>query len=457
MTRLKDNKPGEPAGYQSAIFDYDGGNNKMKRTRPYRSSLDYKLAAAPGSNNNMYVIPPPSSSASGGGMGQASGRSQDQSTPRMVTTRARGSSGIPPPHQQGEWTLEDLQHLDEETMMRVLYENPHLAAEVERLQQENNNAAMDQMRRRTNDRSSARRKAVDSGSSYIDDLRKDGIPVVQWVMCLLLLGALVYQIYKTLQGPSTTGKAAKKAPKGSQKKKVKATASLDSELERLAAEVGPSVQTKKGTTGAAVVKKKPAKKKPTAKPKGATTVAAPATETNGMVRKKVQPLDRTLPASDGGEHSEQGSWHVVGSKPSSEKKKATPEADGTPDNGGSTVATTGTNDENSATTPAVETVKDKEPEHAPAPVAPESASEPKQPTTSNGTSGKKKKKKNKPRVTPDTSPAKVSTTAPVPTEADDAALAQALQQQENKLASVAATADENVWEEVVVKKRKPKA
>ena len=134
MTRLSEKKSGaDPSGYHSAIFDIDKNGNSgrgsngssgstMKRSRPYRSSLDYKLGAE---DPSMFVTPPPNhQGARGGGDGGGDGDGPPPPPPRMGTsTRARGSSGIPPQ----QLTLDDLHHLDEETLTRVLYENPHLA------------------------------------------------------------------------------------------------------------------------------------------------------------------------------------------------------------------------------------------------------------------------------------------------------------------------------------------
>eukprot|EP00977_Amphora_coffeiformis_P027558 scaffold34621_cov166-Amphora_coffeaeformis.AAC.1 len=476
MTRLMDKNSGgsgEPAGYHSSIFDYDGdsGSSTMKRSRPYRNSLDYKLGST---NPSMYVIPPQPMTSGRSQHHDEYMQQQQQQAARKVMTRARGSSGIPPQH----LTLEDLQNLDEETLMRVLNENPHLAQEAERIRQQHSSRGTGgtKMNRMTSSSSSAmmdrkyHRRADGTvhteENSYIEELRKDGFPVIQWALVLLLIGGLAYQLYKSLKGPVKT----KKSKKGKESITQKA---IDRELERLAAEVDPSVKTKKSTNSA---KKKPTpKKKASAKPKAAATPAAAADKSNGRVTKKTTSFDPAVPALTVSQAQvDQGEWQVVGK--TVEKKKAVdgkedveveetknPKSDAStaPANGSTNDApkdSTGKKEETPLDTnggSAKEVASTKGPEAAPAANAGDGF------TVSGKNKNKKKKKKSA-----NTASSVANNTAPPATETpakagstavDDAALAKQLQSEEDNLAATDAGTKEVVWEEVVVKKKRSKA
>jgi hypothetical protein len=263
--------------------------------------------------------------------------------------------------------LEDLQYLDSDSLRQAIQDNPHLAQQIERLQQEEAFANGDQMSSSSSSRGGGSSSSSSSSSSsrsnrtmkkmdrpyrrrpdgtvyqeedsYLEEMRKDGIPIVKWITVLVLLIALVYQIYQTLKGPDGG-----KDKKTKNKKKRTSSSSttmrtnnvkLDAEkIERLAAEVGPSVQ--KGnpsstTTTTSSTKKKSQKKKVVSnnKAKSSTSTALSSVNPNTStptIKKRVQPLDRTLPAAMGNDDAtDQGSWHVVG-KTAEKKKEASPTA-----------------------------------------------------------------------------------------------------------------------------------
>lgn len=470
MTRLMENKNsnGEPEGYHPSIFDYDGSHS-MKRSRPYRSSLDYKLGSG---NPGRYVFPPQPMSTGRMSPNEEHLQQQQQQAARKVMTRARTSSGIPPQ----QLTLEDLQNLDEESLMRVLYENPHLAQEAERLRQQHSprgdgtssskNKMMSSSSRMM-DRKYHRRAdgTVRTGeNSYIEDLRKDGFPVVQWVIVLLLIGGLAYQLHKSLKGPDKTKKS--KKGKGSNNEKK-----IDSELDRLAEEVGPSVKTK---NSAAPIKKKAPKKKP-AKAKA----PAPAPDsTNGKTKKKKETFDPAVPALTVSEPQvDQGEWQVVG-KATEKKKNAEDKEDKdtkadastepiVPVNGSKSdglKSSTETDEETLTNTNGSSNndkdATDKEIESTP-------VADSKEDVAVSGKKKSRKKKKNSstskssaPSASATEAAAASATEAPLNAEKvaeDDAALAKQLQKEEENLAAAAVGTREDTWEEVVVKKRRSKA
>ena len=515
MTRLLDpQKSDATTGYQPSIFEYDGSSSSggMKRSRRSSSaststtgsssSLDYKFMG--NEDPTKYVIPPPPQHYRRGTTTREGG-TDDHSLPRKVKTRARGSSGIPPPEvvaqQQHSWTLEELQNLDEETLVRVLYENPQLTAEVDRLRRSSGTTMDTKMsssskRGMTMDRNKRQRSAAGTldKTSYLEEMRKDGIPVVQWTILLVLLGALLYQLYKALQGPAakktSSNYSSKKnttaAASSSKKNKSRSTKVLDSELERLAQEVGPSVQSKTVTS----VKKKMTKKKgSSSKPKSsnATTSINRSGSSKTEKPKKVEPFDPTVPAlasetfHEGATATDQEGWKVVGatgSKPNEKKKTSTPTKETNVANTNTAVATVeNTNNapaaavvtpdangkrvakENPASSPT-ETVL--QPQVEPPAVSPTNETKKEsilvQDDGFTQTTGKKKKKKKK---TAENKEASSDTIVPTTTTtADDEALAEKLQLEEQNLAAAsgkAANTKEDVWEEVVIKKRRPKA
>jgi hypothetical protein len=482
MTRLTEKqKPGDPQAYHPAIFDYEtaGSGSSMKRSRPYRSSLDYKLGGL--EDATMYVVPPrpvtpaASSTARGGGAAEA---------PRRVTTRARGSSGIPPQ----QLSLEDLQHLDEETLMRVLMENPHLAEEAERLTKEqmatkrrssrsssSTNSGSSSSGSGSNDSSSSKKKmdrayhrradgsVHQEDASYIEEMRKDGVPVVQWSVLLLLLGGLFYSLY--------AGSGKKKTRKTS----TKAKGVVDSELEKVVAAIGLV----EPETSKAAVNKKSKKAKPSAtKPKTLTPAKVTKAPDRAATTSKSEPFDPAVPAlvAQVDTAGDQAGWQVVGATlpkaavdpAEAEPKKPIPQE--TP------------KESTASTKDTVESTTDTSTEHMNGSADLETAVDPNGKASAVEASAKsqtkkKKGKKSKPVTTEavkDLSdrPKEASATptekesnesassdGTAPTMDGDAALALELQEQEEKMADAPkkeAMPGDTTWEEVPQKKRRPK-
>jgi hypothetical protein len=481
MTRLTEKqKPGDPQAYHPAIFDYEtaGSGSSMKRSRPYRSSLDYKLGSL--EDATMYVVPPrpvtpaASSTARGGGAAEA---------PRRVTTRARGSSGIPPQ----QLSLEDLQHLDEETLMRVLVENPHLAEEAERLTKEqmatkrrssrrssSTNSGSSSSGSGSNDSSSSKKKmdrayhrradgsVHQEDASYIEEMRKDGVPVVQWSVLLLLLGGLFYSLY------AGSGK------KKTRKTGTKAKGVVDSELEKAVAAIGLV----EPETSKTVVKKKSKKAKPSAtKPKTVTPAKVTKAPDRAATTSKSEPFDPAVPVlvAQVDTAGDQAGWQVVGATlpkaaadpAEAEPKKPIPQE--TPKEAASTketvVATTGTSTEHTngnADQGAAVDFNGKA-----------SAEEASAKSQTKKKKGKKSKPANAEAVKDSSDGPKEASATPTekesnesapsdgtaPTMDGDAALALQLHEQEEKMADAPkkeAMPGDTTWEEVPQKKRRPK-
>jgi hypothetical protein len=112
-------------------------------------------------------------------------------------TRARGSSGIPPP----TLDLNDLEGMNEEELMQALYNDPELAelaAEAGRAKKATGGSTSSSSRK-----AKAKAGITKDGyyPSHIQEKMQEGIPVVQWIIILLLLGAGLYQLKKTLELP----------------------------------------------------------------------------------------------------------------------------------------------------------------------------------------------------------------------------------------------------------------
>ena len=106
----------------------------------------------------------------------------------QIVTRARGSSGLPPPT---KLELEDLKGLSPEELRLALYSDPDLAD------------AYQSSKKRSS--SSKNRSKSKRHQEPIRNKAEEGVPIFQWIVVLALLGLLFYQLRKilTLPEPST--------------------------------------------------------------------------------------------------------------------------------------------------------------------------------------------------------------------------------------------------------------
>jgi hypothetical protein len=192
-------------GPNPAILDQLLPSSDRKRSRPASSSLDYKAT----SESNL--VTPPRHAAPSTQKNQqqqyedqwSSQQEQQQQQRPRIATRARGSSGIPP---RSKLELDDLQGMPEEEVMRALYEDPELAAAAAAQMEEDAEPRSPRSKTTSkHSRNKQRQKENQSLPGKREDLLKDqGFPFVQWIILLLLLGAGLYQIYKSFLSPKSS-------------------------------------------------------------------------------------------------------------------------------------------------------------------------------------------------------------------------------------------------------------
>jgi hypothetical protein len=300
-------------GPNPAILDQLLPASDRKRSRPASSSsssssssLDYKVT----SEENLVTPPrnpPPPKKQQYDDQWQQQGTEQ---RPR-IATRARGSSGIPP---RSKLDLEDLQGMPEADVMRALYEDPELAAEAAAQMEEDTIAA----ERGRNKSSKTNRKKNPLPGKREDLLKDQGFPFVQWIIIVLLLGAGLYQIYKSLskstkapakvKGSSASTKTSKPKQKANKSKPVVNNRSVVAKKQPVVVEEQEPVEkepqestdarkqekqgTKKKPRKAKVAKKKPDEQAPTTTP---------------------EPEALTIPQHIVlGQEDDQGEWQTVG-------------------------------------------------------------------------------------------------------------------------------------------------
>ena len=179
------------------------------------SSLDYKLP--PGSSKSSTTLARPNKGSPSTTAKTTADQQQQTRRTRhqQFKTRARGSSGLPP----RKVTLEELAQMDQETFLKALYDDPELAqavAQEHAKEQQQKAAGAHKMKRSHNmksQREDSKHRTRGPGSSspgkekpFLNELKKDGVPVVQWTVLIVILAVTIYQLYKLLAGPQAKGK-----------------------------------------------------------------------------------------------------------------------------------------------------------------------------------------------------------------------------------------------------------
>ena len=129
---------------------------------------------------------------------------------RNFPSRARGGSGPPP---QSYNTLADLDGLGEADILKALYDNPHLAREAAQLVESKDSNKLDGKSSRgttgtTGARSTTKKPRSTSRGSRDspENLQQQNIPVFQWIVLVVLLGTVAYQLRKVILAPDKRGK-----------------------------------------------------------------------------------------------------------------------------------------------------------------------------------------------------------------------------------------------------------
>lgn len=484
------------------------GRNKNKR-----SSLDFK-ASSYHSNGSPITTKP----------GKRKNRQQQQQQQqqyeeeqlkqqqarRPYLSRARGHSGPPP----RKWELADLQHMNEEELLQALYADPELAQEAARMTERiaaekggpsSGRPSASPSRRPTTTSSRGKRGSAagrNGPSEYPDHMRElmdGGVPVIQWLIILVLLGAAFYQLRMILSLPdsNSTKDPFKRRSRGKGEakhgaKKAKASSDLGS-LEKVALAIDADIQglenDKGGTFKPTNKKSTAATKKQKVKKEKGNTKNNPTTTTTTTASNKKQ-ADATDDNSVGSDDADfPGTVAAVKVAPSA-RVPATPpvtaiarmtnddDEDMGDANGWQTVSKTTRGVVESTGIPVeAKSLAQPVPKTTPSPAVPVVVVESKENTPppatmtaslngQNDPSGKEKKEQMKDKGKSgaktnnhSTDPAS-AVSAVVGMEEDDAALAQELQREEDNMAhqnktNKNKTSDsDNTWEEVSTRKRK---
>jgi hypothetical protein len=206
-------------------------------TRRLRSSLDYKVMKSdhltttkPGKRKNpqqqQQQLTPEEE--------RLMGRQQEAKVFKYHSSRSRGHNG-PPPQRFG---MSDLDSMSQEQVMHALYTDPELAQEAarvaaERAEQEAPPSAAPTPRSRRSKKAAP--KEFSEHPDHLRELMDGGVPVLQWAILVVLLGAVLYQLRKILTLPDTNDQAkgrarGKAGPKKSAKKSKGPYIKVSSEL-----------------------------------------------------------------------------------------------------------------------------------------------------------------------------------------------------------------------------------
>jgi hypothetical protein len=469
------------------------GDKPIGRSKSKRSSLDFKVSSYHSSGSAITTKPGKRKNRQQQQQQQFEEEQlkQQQQIRRPYLSRARGHSGPPP----RKWELADLQNMNEEELLQALYADPQLAQEAARMAEKiaaekgTSPSAVpsgNPTRRPTSTPGRGKRGSRAAGRNgpgeYPDHMRElmdGGFPFMQWMILLVLLGAAFYQLRKMLSLPDPHTKdlyrrrpRAKGEPKNGAKKTKASTedlASLDKVALAIDADILSSENVKgkaanKKTTAAATTKKQKVKKeKGNAKNNNPATAA---TKTNQQ--KQEDTTDDNSVGSDDGDFPAPRAAVAVKAAPPVRVPATAPlptlsasTANADDGNGWQTVSKTtrgaveptleggkssGQNSEKPAASPLVESKENTPPTATTALNGKNDAAAAKT---------KKKQKKGKGKGLDNN----ISNAATNPSKdrlEDDAALAQELQREEDKMAQGKNNASDgdNTWEEVSTRKRK---
>lgn len=231
---------------------------------------------------------------------------QKQQRPaRQVKTRARGASGLPP----RKLSLNELAHLDHDQFLKALKDDPDLARSFaeEHAKSEQSKTGGPKMKRSMKRDAKYRRTfdgTVEKQSEFLEELKKGGVPVVQWTVLIVIFVVIIYNFYKILAGPqaSANKKVTRTPNKRKQQKqtKTKKQASAGSTEEAVEEEADESEKILADPLANGKKKKLPSKrlpKKPNNAVKQKSTTANSSTVTNSTNGKEKQ---ETKPGTNNG-------------------------------------------------------------------------------------------------------------------------------------------------------------
>lgn len=270
---------------------------------------------------------------------QQSAKSKKPSLP----TRAKGNYG-PPPHQIT--SLEDLEHMSEDQLYKLFMEDPELYRSLLKSTGDGGASSSSSGSGSRSARSSDGARSSGSSNKRTLPVRVGDdakVPYVQWLLVLALLGALLYQLRKTIASDTgSSGKAKRGAAvaastgaaksKGGKQKKQKQK-NEKAPLTVIEKDLGKEKTTKpapkpakaKSTAGKATTSSVPRNKKPPketkASAKEVVVAATPVATAKTSVPKATPAVNQELSISVTGNEGDDGAWQTVaksrGTKPDS--------------------------------------------------------------------------------------------------------------------------------------------
>ena len=464
-----------------------GEKQSMGPAKRGRSSLDYKVRTR--STEPITTTKPGKRKNSRQALEEQKARETAAAAAQLdarmpIKSRARGSSGPPP----RKFELSDLDGMSEAQILEALYADPDLAQSVAKMAEQMSTdgkspppgaPAGARKNRRSPLGSKKARKEFSEYPDHMRELMDGGVPVMQWVILLALLGLALYQLRKILTLPDTKdqNKGRGQRVKGSGKKGAKKDlGAVEDTLRAIDIDTLEPAVVKQGASSKSPKKGAPAAKK---KKKGKVNAGTPskkqqkemlsANETTGA-NEPVKEVDTTAPftapiqsAAASAADDDGAGWQTV-SKSSAPAPPVSKDSEAS--NGNSAPSNSKASNGNSA--PSNSKSSEGKPKAAPsaeeAPLAVHGKKENTPPAMNGSTAGKKKKKKKAKAGTSEEQPSSKSPAAgTIPKDKPEAkatdgdeVLAKKLQREEETVATSAAkgSAETDVWEEVTARKRK---
>jgi len=193
------------------------GQKRARAAKRYKSSLDFRVSIE---QQGVLINPLPVKDTKTTQQRQQQQQPEQEQKIRGTShqTRARGSSGIPPPKLLNGFSDLNLESMNEEQLMEALkkiYSGSSAGEELLGGPGDGKKRANSGKRRsRTSSRSFSK-----AYPAHIRDQMDEGIPVVQWIIVLGLVGIATYQLYLMVWSNNATKKR-----RAGTKTKVKAAA-----------------------------------------------------------------------------------------------------------------------------------------------------------------------------------------------------------------------------------------
>ena len=185
----------ESGGASAEVVDKLLGTAERKRARP-ASSLDVKVT-----NGDNMTRPPKKKKQS---QKQQQKQLQQYYESRQYESEKRARGGA-----RNKYDFSELDGLSEEEIMQALYDDPEMAAAAaeaaEKMQRKK-----DRTQKLKTESTHKRSRTVSEHPAHLKAMMDEGVPVKQWIILLVLLGAGLWQLRKAIVGSKKTGTVAPK-------------------------------------------------------------------------------------------------------------------------------------------------------------------------------------------------------------------------------------------------------